>query len=51
MLAHGFTVEQLVELVHAELAMATAERMIAPGRAGAGENSRCRGAGRPPDLV
>ncbi|HVI65181.1 MAG TPA: hypothetical protein VM910_21755 [Bradyrhizobium sp.] len=29
MLAHGFTVEQLVELVRAGLAMATVERMVA----------------------
>jgi hypothetical protein len=29
MLAHGFTVPQMVELVHAGLATATAERMVA----------------------
>ena len=33
MLAHGFTVEQMVELVHAGLASATAERVVAGGRA------------------
>jgi hypothetical protein len=32
MLAHGFTVEQLVELVRAGLASASAERMVAGGR-------------------
>jgi hypothetical protein len=32
MLAHGFTVEQMVELVHARLATATAERMVARSR-------------------
>jgi len=32
MLAHGFTVEQLVELVRAGLAMATVERMVAGGK-------------------
>ena len=33
MLAHGFTVEQLVELVRAGLATATAERVVAGGKA------------------
>jgi hypothetical protein len=32
MLAHGFTVEQMVELVRAGLATVSAERMIAGGR-------------------
>jgi len=32
MLAHGFTIEQMVELVHAGLATATAERMVAGNR-------------------
>jgi hypothetical protein len=32
LLAHGFTVEQLVELVRAGLATATAERIAAGGR-------------------
>jgi hypothetical protein len=32
MLAHGFTVELLVELCMAELAIATPERMVAGGR-------------------
>jgi hypothetical protein len=38
MRAHGFTVEQLVELVRAGLAMATAECMVAQRNPG-----RCRG--------
>jgi hypothetical protein len=29
MLAHGFTIPQMVELVHAGLAMATGERVVA----------------------
>jgi hypothetical protein len=33
MLAHGFTIEQLVELVRAGLATAQAERMVAGGKA------------------
>jgi len=33
MRAHGFTVEQMVELVRAGLATATAERVVAGGRA------------------
>jgi len=33
MLAQGFTVEQMVELVRAGLASATAERVVAGGRA------------------
>jgi hypothetical protein len=33
MLAHGFTVELLVDLCIAELAIATPERMVAGGRA------------------
>jgi hypothetical protein len=33
MLAHGFTVELMVELCIAELATATPERMVAGGRA------------------
>ena len=32
MLAHGFTVEQMVELVRAGLATATAERVVGGGR-------------------
>jgi hypothetical protein len=32
MLAHGFTVEQLVELVRAGLATATAQRVVTGGR-------------------
>jgi hypothetical protein len=32
MIAHGFTVEQLVELVRAGLATASAERVVAGGR-------------------
>jgi hypothetical protein len=32
MLAHGFTIEQMVELVRAGLATATAERMVAGGK-------------------
>jgi hypothetical protein len=32
MLAHGFTVEQMVELVRAGLASATAERVVAGSR-------------------
>jgi hypothetical protein len=32
MLAHGFTVEQMVELIHAGLATAKAERVVAGGR-------------------
>jgi hypothetical protein len=32
MLAHGFTVELLVDLCMAELAIATPERMVASGR-------------------
>ena len=32
MIAHGFTIEQLVELVHAGLAIATVERMVAGGK-------------------
>jgi hypothetical protein len=33
MIAHGFTVEQMVELVRAGLASATAERVVASGKA------------------
>jgi hypothetical protein len=33
MLAHGFTIEQMVELIHAGLATAKAERVVAGGRA------------------
>jgi hypothetical protein len=33
MLAHGFTVEQMIELVRAKLATATAERVAAGTRA------------------
>jgi hypothetical protein len=33
MLAHGFTVPQMVELVRAGLASATAERVVAGGKA------------------
>jgi hypothetical protein len=33
MLAHGFTIEQMVELVRAGLATANTERVIAGGRA------------------
>jgi len=33
MIAHGFTVPQMVELVRAGLATATAERLIAGGKA------------------
>jgi hypothetical protein len=33
MLAHGVTIEQMVELVHAGLATATAERVVAGNRA------------------
>jgi hypothetical protein len=33
MMAHGFTVEQMVELVRAGLAMATVEHMVAGGKA------------------
>jgi hypothetical protein len=32
MIAHGFTVEQMAELVRAGLATATSERMVAGGR-------------------
>ena len=32
MLAHGFTIEQMVELVRAGLASATAERVVAGGK-------------------
>jgi hypothetical protein len=32
MLAHGFTIEDMVELVHAGLATATAERVVAGSR-------------------
>jgi hypothetical protein len=32
MLAHGFSMEQMVELVNAELASATTERVVAGGR-------------------
>jgi hypothetical protein len=32
MIAHGFTVEQLVKLVHTGLATAKAERVVAGGR-------------------
>jgi len=32
MLAHGFTVERMVELVRAGLAIATAERVVAGNR-------------------
>jgi hypothetical protein len=32
MIAHGFTIEQMVELVRAGLATATAERVVAGGR-------------------
>jgi hypothetical protein len=32
MLAHGFTIPQMVELVRAGLASATAERVVAGGR-------------------
>src|SRR6266567_627410 len=32
MLAHGFTIEQMVELVNAGLAIANAERMVAGGK-------------------
>jgi hypothetical protein len=32
MLAHGFTIEQMVELIHAGLATAKAERVVAGGR-------------------
>ena len=51
MLAHGFTVEQLVELVRAGLAMATVERMVAGGksirgRAGAHHRGGAAGARR-----
>jgi hypothetical protein len=40
MLVHGFTVPQMVELVRAGLATATAERVVAPGYAG--ERTRVR---------
>jgi hypothetical protein len=33
MLAHGFTIEQMVELIHAGLATAATERVVAGGRA------------------
>jgi hypothetical protein len=32
MLAHGFTIEQMVELIRAGLATATAERVVAGGQ-------------------
>jgi hypothetical protein len=32
LLAHGFTIEQMVELVRAGLALATVDRMVADGR-------------------
>jgi hypothetical protein len=32
MIAHGFTIPQMVELVHAGLATATAERVVASRR-------------------
>jgi hypothetical protein len=32
MIAHGFTIEQIVELVRAGLATTTAERMVAGGK-------------------
>jgi hypothetical protein len=31
-LAHGFTIEQMVELIHAGLATVKAERVVAAGR-------------------
>jgi hypothetical protein len=33
LIAHGFTIEQMVDLVHAGLATAKAERVVAGGRA------------------
>jgi hypothetical protein len=49
MLAHGFTVEHMVELVRAGLATATAERLVAGSRrqgcAGADHGRRAAGAG------
>jgi hypothetical protein len=46
MLAHGFTVELLVDLCIAELAIATPERMVAGGRAVEGVRMKITEAGR-----
>jgi hypothetical protein len=46
MLAHGFMVEQMVELVHAGLASATAERVVAAGDRGEVAGVRITEAGR-----
>ena len=45
-IAHGFTVEQLVELVRAGLASASAERMVAGGRTMEVGRFRIKEAGR-----
>jgi hypothetical protein len=46
MIAHGFTVEQIVELVRAGLATATAERIVAGNRTLEVARVRITGAGR-----
>ena len=44
-LAHGFTVEQMAELVRAGLAMATVERMVAGGKSNRGRVGADHGGG------
>jgi hypothetical protein len=46
MLAHGFTIDMLVELVRAGLATATSERVVAGGRTIEVARVRITGAGR-----
>jgi hypothetical protein len=46
MIAHGFTIEQMVELVNAGIATATAERMVAGGKTIEVARARITEAGR-----
>jgi membrane carboxypeptidase/penicillin-binding protein PbpC len=46
MLAHGFTIDMLVELARAGLATATSERVVAGGRTIEVARVRITGAGR-----
>jgi hypothetical protein len=46
MLAHGFSVDLLAELVRAGLATATTESVVAPGYAGERTRVQITGAGR-----
>jgi hypothetical protein len=49
MIAHGFTVAQMVELVRAGLASARAERMVAGGKAIRGRDNVDHGGGKAGD--